>query len=85
MRIFNATIMRNIQENGACLAIITITLDNKIENQFMNPWINAEAGKHWIQEQFKLISLLDKEIELVSQEVEDSNGIPILYSVNESY
>ena len=85
MRIFNATLMRNIQKDGACLAIITITLDDKIENQFMNPWINVEAGKHWIKEQFKLISSLDKEIELVSQEFEDNNGIPILYSVSESY
>jgi len=85
MRIFNATLMRNIQQDGACLAIITITLDDKIENQFMNPWINVEAGKHWIKEQFKLISSSDKEIELVSQEFEDNNGIPILYSVSESY
>ena len=85
MRIFNATLMRNIQEDGACLAIITITIDDKIENQFMNPWINVEAGKYWIEEQFKLISLSDKKIELIAQEIEDNNGKPILYSVNESY
>jgi len=81
MKTFNASLIKNIEEHGAWLAIITINIDDKVENQIMNPFTNALAGKKWINEHFQML-VPNKNIDMVEQEIKDKNNIPTLYVGN---
>ncbi len=76
---FNAALVKNIENDGGWLSIVTIKNNLEIEFQIMNTWINYAAGKKWINEQLKMLTS-HKTIELVPSEEKDKDDNPMSFS-----
>ena len=78
VKTLNAGLVKNIEKGGGWLAVVTIKVEDVVENQLMNPWTNASAGKRWIKDQVKLFTPR-KSIKMIAGTDLDEKGKPLSF------